>query len=333
MAILPESPLAHHRPGGGFRNPWPGIEPHGLGDLLRWQMDRIHGTPQDPPRSSFERATPDFPVPRAAEMELLATWVGHSTVLLQLGTTNVLTDPIWSARASPLSFIGPKRWVDPGVELGRLPPLDLVLLSHNHYDHLDERTVRRLASLHPAAAWVVPLGLALRLRSWGVRKVSELDWWESLRVSEATITCTPAQHFSARGFGDRNRTLWCGYAVHTRSHRVFFAGDTGYHPDFGRIGARLGPFDLALIPIGAYAPRWFMRSVHMDADEALSAYNDVRAAHPVSRPAMLPIHWGTFKLTDEPMDEPPRRLRDAWQRAALDTGRLWLLKHGETRRR
>ncbi|MDQ6888028.1 MAG: MBL fold metallo-hydrolase [Gemmatimonadota bacterium] len=332
MTAEPDSPPSHHRPGGSFRNPWPGIEAHGLGDLLRWQKDRIHGTPADPPRSSFVRATPHFPVPRSGPDDLFATWVGHSTVLLQLGAMNVLTDPIWSERASPLSRIGPKRWVEPGVEMGRLPPLDLVLLSHNHYDHLDEPTVRRLAKLHPAARWVAPLGLASRLQSWGVSRAAELDWWQSLHIAGATITCTPAQHFSARGLRDRNRTLWCGYAVRAGSHRVFFAGDTGYHPEFGRIGAQLGPFDLALIPIGAYAPRWFMRSVHMDPDEAVSAYTDVRTGHPTSHPAMLPIHWGTFKLTDEPMDEPPLRLRAAWHHAALDPAKLWLLEHGETRK-
>ena len=263
---------------------------------------------------------------------LAVTWFGHSTALLQLDGVNLLTDPVWSERASPVRFAGPRRLVPPPVPLDALPKLDAVLLSHNHYDHLDRETVTALARRHPATPWIAPLGLAPLLRSFGVREVRELDWWEATELGGYEVAATPAQHFSARGPLDRNQSLWCGFAVRSKRWRAWFAGDTGYHPEFRAIGERLGPFDLALIPIGAYDPRWFMRPVHLDAEEAVQVALDLAAAHP-SHPgtAVVPIHWGTFKLTDEPMDEPPRRALEAWGRAGLDRDRFWLLKHGETR--
>lgn len=322
-----------------FTNPWPGAEsPHGLRDLLRWRRERAaleRTTPAD--RPTFERAKPGFHLPRAPLDLLTATWVGHSTVLVQLDGLNILTDPIWSDRASPISWLGPRRWVPPGVALESLPPLDLVLISHNHYDHLDAPTVRRLARLHPQAHWLVPLGLVPLLRRLGARQITELDWWEETIVAGARVACTPAKHFSARGLTDRLRTLWCGWTVRAASHALFFAGDTGYHPDFAAIGKRYGPFDIVLIPIGAYDPRWFMRPVHMDPEEAVRAYIELSSGSLPSPGAQRPrsvavgIHWGTFKLTDEAMDEPPKRALAAWRAAGLPEEDLWILKHGETR--
>jgi N-acyl-phosphatidylethanolamine-hydrolysing phospholipase D len=269
----------------------------------------------------------------ARDDRLAITWLGHATAVLEVGPVRVLTDPMWSERASPLSFAGPKRWVAPPIALEALPPIDLVLLSHNHYDHLDVPTVRRFARLQPAARWLVPLGLRAFVERLGVPMVEECGWWDERRVGPARVVCTPAQHFSARGPGDRNTTLWCGWTVAAGTRRVFFAGDTGYHPEFGEIARRLGPFDAVLLPVGAYAPRWFMRPVHMDPDDAVAAYADLAGANGAARPAMVPIHWGTFKLTDEPMDEPPQRAREAWRRAGLAEADLWLLRHGETRQR
>ncbi|HEU4563611.1 MAG TPA: MBL fold metallo-hydrolase [Gemmatimonadaceae bacterium] len=343
----------HHTP-TGFRNPWPGAEPRSFRDVFRWSLARWKASARGELRddSRFERATPSFARPRAEPHRLAATWVGHSTVLVQAGGLNILTDPMWSARASPLPWAGPERWVEPGVALDALPPLDLVLVSHNHYDHLDDATVRQLAARHPEAAWVAPLGLERWLRGRGARAVTELDWWEETRIplpaatATATVTATPAQHFSARGLGDRMRTLWCGFAVaiplpgSTGARRIFFAGDTGFHPEWRAIGERLGPFDLSLIPVGAYEPRWFMRPVHMNPEEAVDAFlalhdgaraDDASTAAPRRHGAMLPIHWGTFKLTDERMDEPPARTRSAWTRAGLDARELWVMRHGETR--
>jgi L-ascorbate metabolism protein UlaG (beta-lactamase superfamily) len=285
----------------------------------------------------FERATPAFHAPRAPRDTLTATWIGHSTVLVQMAGLNIVTDPMWSERASPFRALGPRRTVPPGATLESLPPLDLVLLSHNHYDHLDSRTVRRLARLHPDAHWMVPLGLARLLHRFGVRKITELGWWEEASIGGARIACTPARHFSARGFTDRMRTLWCGWAVRVAGRALYFAGDTAYHPDFARIGERYGPFDIVLIPIGAYDPRWFMERVHLDPEEAVRAYLEVSGgsldAQGASRPPRiaLGIHWGTFDLTDEPMDEPPKRARAAWRAAGLPEEELWILHHGETR--
>jgi N-acyl-phosphatidylethanolamine-hydrolysing phospholipase D len=263
---------------------------------------------------------------------LRATWIGHSTVLLQLGDLNVLTDPMWSDRASPFSWAGPRRHVPPAVSIAALPPIDVIVMSHDHYDHLDASTVRALATAHPEARWVTTLGVGARLLAMGVRQAVELDWWEETTGGGAQIMCTPAQHFSGRGPTDRDSTLWGGFVIAAGGWRVFYAGDTGYHPEFAEIARRGGPFDLALIPIGAYAPRWFMRPVHMDAEEAVASVADLSGVQPLGRhTTMLPVHWGTFRLTDEPMDEPPKRAADAWAVRGFPSGDLWLLRHGETR--
>lgn len=254
-------------------------------------------------------------------------------MLLQLGAVNVLTDPVFSRRASPLQWMGPRRVMDPGLPAGALPPIDLVVLSHNHYDHLDRPAVKRIARDHPGAAWVVPLGLGATIRRWGARTITELDWWGETRVGGVRVTATPARHFSARGLHDRNCSLWCGFAIELENRRAFFAGDTAYHPEFGAIGSRCGPFDLAMIPIGAYDPRWFMHVIHADPEEAVRIYEDLVAPHrEAPLPVMLGIHWGTFRLTDEPMDEPPRRAAVRWRAAGLDEDHLWIARFGETRR-
>ncbi len=270
--------------------------------------------------------------PRAPANEIAVTWIGHSTLLVQLGSLNVLTDPIWSERASPWRAIGPRRLVPPGAPIEALPPIDLVLLSHNHYDHLDARTVRALAASQPDAHWLVPLRLSNLVKSLGVRDVVELDWWDEHRLGDDSVACTPARHFSARTPLDRNRTLWCGFVVATTTGRFFYAGDTGFHPEFERIGERFGPFAISAIPIGAYEPRWFMHPVHLNPDEAVMAFRSLHAGGGLAAGrVMVGIHWGTFRLTDEPILEPPRRTREAWERAGLALDDLWVLAHGETR--
>jgi len=327
------TPAPHRRPDGSFRNPWPDSEPRGWLDVLRWTRQRRTQTlAATPPRGSFPTATPAISYPRAGATTFTATWIGHSTVLLQFGGLNVITDPVFSQRAFPVQWAGPRRIMDPALPLDVLPPLDVVLLSHSHYDHLDKPAVRRLAKAHPQATWVVPLGLATYLRGWGVREIVELDWWQETVVNALRITATPARHFSARRLGDRNRTLWCGFAFELDGTRAFFAGDTAYHQEFGDVGARCGPFDFMMIPIGAYAPRWFMHVVHVDPDEAVQIYEDLAKPHAGSpRPLMLGIHWGTFRLTDEPMDEPPRRTAERWRAVGLDEECLWIARCGETR--
>jgi N-acyl-phosphatidylethanolamine-hydrolysing phospholipase D len=224
--------------------------------------------------------------------------------------------------------------VPPGLPLDALPPLDVILLSHNHYDHFDAPTIRRLAWAHPSAIWCVPLGLGRPARALGAVDVREHDWWEHTVLTgpewAVDLGCTPAQHFSARGPFDRNRTLWCGWALRLSRGGLFFAGDTGHHPEFGRIAEQLGPFDAVLLPVGAYLPSWMMRPVHLDPEEALRAYADLcRGA--TTTPVLMPIHWGTFKLSDESMDEPPARTLAGWVARGLPRDRLWLMAHGETR--
>jgi len=222
--------------------------------------------------------------------------------------------------------------MDPAIGLDELPPLDVVLVSHNHYDHLDRPAVKRIARSHPRATWVVPLGLGGSLERWGARQIVELNWWQTTAIDSLRVTATPARHMSARRFTDRNRTLWCGFAIQTAGVRVLFAGDTAYHSEFGTVGERCGPFDLALIPIGAYDPRWFMQVVHASPEEAVTIYQDVIAAHPNEpAPVMLPIHWGTFRLTNEPMAEPPQRAAARWREVGLSPDRLWIARFGETR--
>jgi len=326
--VAPPSPPPHHRPGGGFRNPWVEQAAPAFGGLLKWLL--VHRTtrprPKDPDPGVFVRVASSFAAPRAPVDRVTVTWVGHASVLLQLGGLNILTDPMWSARAAPLGPLGPRRWVAPGVPFDALPPIDLVLQSHNHYDHLDDRTVRRLAGAHPDARWLVPLGLAAFVAARGVQSVTELDWWQERVIGPVRAACVPAQHFSGRGFRDRGATLWCGWALAAGDppRRVCFAGDSGLHPEFGAIGERYGPFDVALLPIGAYEPRWFMRYVHMNPEEAVLACRALGAR------VMIPIHWGTFKLTDEAMDEPPVRARAAWRAAGLPGNSYHQLAHGET---
>jgi len=259
------------------------------------------------------------------------TWIGHSTVLLQLGAVNILTDPMWSERASPFRRIGPRRLMTPGVDFAALPPIDVVLLSHNHYDHLDAATVRRIAQRSPDAEWLCPMGLAGLVRTLGVRRAVERDWWQAVDAPAFGATCTPAQHFSARGLRDRNKTLWCSWTIEADDARVYFSGDTALHSDFETIGTRAGPFDLVMLPIGAYEPRWFMRRVHCNPEDAVAAYQALASASRATPPC-LALHWGTFRLTDEPVQEPPTRFAERWREAGLPDAANWTLAHGETRR-
>jgi N-acyl-phosphatidylethanolamine-hydrolysing phospholipase D len=284
----------------------------------------------DPPRDSYPRRSPLVIAPRAAKDFRAVTWVGHSSVLLQIGGLNVLTDPVWSDRASPVQWAGPRRVMSAGIDFDQLPDIDVVLQSHNHYDHLDKETVRRVAARFPNASWLCPLRVGSLLRSFGVRHLVERDWWQTIESPVYTATCIPAQHFSSRSLGDRNDTLWCGWIIDVGGCRVLFAGDTALHPEFEAIG-RLGPFDLVMVPIGAYDPRWFMRAVHMDPADAVEAYRAIARAT-ATTPPCLALHWGTFRLTDEPMFEPPKLFAERWNAAALPPDRNWTFAHGETRR-
>ena len=318
------------RKGHRFQNPWPGVALHGFRDFLRWTLERRARASASDEAEAPRTAVPAFQIPRAGPHSLNATWIGHTTVLLQVGSLNILTDPIWSDRASPFSFAGPKRRSATGVAFDSLPLIDAVLISHDHYDHLDSRTVRRLASRFPAAAWRVPLGVGAFVRSRGGTDVKEMTWHERDVFCGIELACVPAQHFSGRGLFNRNGTLWCGWVVRSAEHTVFFAGDTALNPSFADIGSTHGPFDLALMPIGAYDPRWFMQSVHIDPEECVAAVRMLLQSGQAV-PAVLATHWGTFKLTDEPLDEPPSRMKDAWDSAGFPAEKLWIMETGQTR--
>jgi N-acyl-phosphatidylethanolamine-hydrolysing phospholipase D len=263
------------------------------------------------------------------------TWIGHSTFLVQMDHVTFLTDPIWSDTASPLSFAGPRRFVSPGVAIEDLPPIDFVLVSHNHYDHLDVPTLVALAERDAATRFFVPSGNAELLRKNGVLRVVELDWGETARDEGVTIHCLPAQHWSKRGLNDDLATLWASWAVTGPERRFYFAGDTGYFNGFSRIGEWLGPFDLAAVPIGAYEPATMMQPSHLNPEEAFRAVVDLRGRR------ALAMHFGTFDLSDEPLDEPPRRFLAAAARDAAPTDpadaeasptrEAWVLQIGETR--
>ena len=248
---------------------------------------------------------------RANGVKPTITWIGHSTFLIQLHGLNILTDPNWSDRASPVSFAGPRRLVPPGLRFEDLPRIDAVVISHDHYDHLDEATARRLVAAHHPR-FFVPLGLKPLLVGFGATDVTELDWWSSATLRTVTFTATPAQHSSGRGLGDQNLRLWSSWVIAGPGHRLFFAGDTGYFGGFKQIGAKLGPFQVALLPIGGYAGWGAHHPNHICPEEAVQAFEDVRADF------LVPMHWGTFALNREPFHEPPDRLLKEALRRGLE---------------
>ncbi|MBM4266619.1 MAG: MBL fold metallo-hydrolase [Deltaproteobacteria bacterium] len=253
------------------------------------------------------------------------TWIGHATLLVQMQHQTFLTDPIWAERASPFSFAGPRRMQPPGVALDDLPPIDFVLISHNHYDHLDLASLAEIALRNPTARFFVPLENGALLREAGIPNVEELGWGDVATSRDLRIHCLPTQHWSARGLFDDRKALWASWAVTGPGERFYFAGDTGYFPELAAIGAVLGPFDLAAVPIGAYRPEEMMRPFHMSPEEAVRAGRDLEAHR------LVGIHFGTFDLSDEPPSEPPARFRAAGVQAGYDPEDMWILAIGETR--
>jgi len=294
-----------HFDGKRFYNPH-ARQALGFLDVLRWQLtSRRERSPNFIPD-----VEPSIPPRRVDGGAMRITLVNHSTVLIQHQGVNILTDPIWSERPSPVSWAGPRRRRKPGIVWENLPPIDLVLLTHNHYDHLDLPTIDRLAE-HGGATFIVPTGVGPLLKSRDIGPAHELDWGEELSLPESlaaslagvTIHSVPAMHFSARGLLDRNRTLWCGYMIECQERLIYFAGDTGFGDHFAQIRDRFGSPDVALLPIGAYEPRWFMSAVHMAPDEAVKAHEILGAGTSIA------IHHGTFQLADESVDTPAQQLR------------------------
>ncbi len=308
---------------GRYRNNYSSARHGGTGALkFLWEARREY---RHFKRVDFPRAVNDPAALKANRSAPTLTWVGHATFLLQVEGLNVLTDPVFSHRVSPFSFAGPERLAPLGLALHELPAIDLVLISHNHYDHLDEAAVKVLAQEHPGVQFVVPLGLKAWFAARGIESVTELDWWQPTTSGRAKVTALPAQHFSGRGAFDRNATLWCSLLLEVGEKKVYFAGDTGYSKDFADIGAAHPGIDLALLPIGAYEPNWFMRSVHVNPEEAVQMFRDLGAHHAAA------MHWGTFRLTTEPLDEPPQRLAKALAAAGIAPERFFVMQHGETR--
>ena len=317
---VPASDHPAHHVARGFRNPDPAYT-YSLASRI------VHVVGRPP---ALNRGVPLTLVPndgvtlRGVLPAPLVTWIGHATFLVQLDGVNVLTDPHWGDRTSPVSFAGPRRLVPPGLRFEDLPPIHVVVISHDHYDHLDLGTVTRLARTHHPI-FLVPLGLKAWFHAAGIDDVVELDWWESWRIGGVTLTCTPAQHSSGRSITltDQNRRLWSSWAIASERHRFFFGGDTGYFHGFAEIGRRLGPFDVAALPIGGYSDYHRHHPNHVSPEESVQAFQDLGAR------LLVPMHWGTFELNREPYREPPDRLlREAHRRGLEET--VAVLSPGQT---
>jgi N-acyl-phosphatidylethanolamine-hydrolysing phospholipase D len=335
----------HHTP-HGFRNNYVDTVVQSFGNVLRWQWQRLRkGLPP----------APTLPTPRvSADLEFIlrnakagsgmipaVTWIGHATALVQANGLNVLTDPVFSHRVSPVRFLGPARALPPGIALGSLPRIDVVLISHNHYDHLDRSSVKALqAQPGGPPLFLAPLGIKEWLERLGIERVIELDWWAQHTYRDATgrgveFHFTPAQHWSGRSLSDRNKTLWGAWTVLGDDFHWFFSGDTGYSQDF--IDTRLkfaarqtavlgGGFDVALVAVGACLPRWFMQLQHVDLEEAVQIHLDIGAKQSIG------VHWGTFSLADEPLDQPLHELASALAIKGVSAQAFFIVPVGATRR-
>lgn len=319
-----DSPPQHHT-NRGFRNIWPELRQYHTVDLLRWIRERRHS---DRPRYASSVNTlpvtkPDLELLYNPAGDLCITWLGHASCLIQLGGLNVLTDPIFGERCSPFPFAGPRRVTPLPLAPEDLPALDFVLISHNHYDHLDITAVRWLGN---SVTWLAPLGMRRWFEKRGMSRVLELDWWEHVELNGGgSAICLPARHFSNRTLFDQNRTLWASWLLEVAGKKILFAGDTGYERHFADIKAEYGPPDLAILPIGAYHPEWFMLPMHLSPEQAVQAHLDLEAGK------SLGVHWGTFILSDEPLDEPPRRFLDAARAQGIPENDVFVLQPGETR--
>jgi L-ascorbate metabolism protein UlaG (beta-lactamase superfamily) len=266
---------------------------------------------------------PQVEAPAAGPGQIVLTFIGHASFLIQTPFGNVLTDPMYSERAGPWGVLGPRRVRRPAIAFGALPPIAMVLLSHNHYDHCDIPTLRSLARRFDPVV-VTPLGNGRLVRKAGLRRVEELDWWQQAAAAPVPVTLTPAHHFCARTPFDRNRALWGGFMFHAGNRQIYFAGDTAYAPFFRDIRQRLGAPDVSLLPIGAYEPRWFMSSVHMNPEESVQAHVDLESRESIG------MHFGTFPLTAEGLDEPVRALQRARALRGIAESRFRVLDSGES---
>ena len=287
-----------------------------FGDFLKWRMTR-----KEPKEVQIE--TSDQWKRLGEQSKNYAVWIGHSTYLLNNGDLTILTDPVFSKRASPFSWAGPKRLIAPAISIEELPDIDVITVSHNHYDHLDIASLKTLHKLNPNASFLVSKGdMDLLVRS-GIKNVTEFLWWEDLEVKNTLFTFTPVQHWSARGFRDRNKSLWGGWFMQSSEHTIYHAGDTGYSDDFKETRSRLGSPDFAMIPIGGYDPLWFMRYHHVNPLESIQIALDLGV------PKSFGMHWGTFRLTDEDILEPAQLIDQELKKLNLADDFFRTVKPGE----
>lgn len=280
-----------------------GYEEKSTSDMLKWMFTRKPGPWNELTEADIEYGPK--PAERNNDSTQVFTYVNHSTFLIQTDGLNILTDPVWSKRVSPFSFAGPKRMRPPGIRFEDLPPIDLVLISHNHYDHLDIGTLKRIQEAHDPE-FITPLGVDLYLNKEGISKTTSLDWWQETDVTDSLqVAAVRAQHFSSRGMFDRDQTLWAGFVIKSLKGNIYFAGDTGYNDFFTEIGERYAPIKTSLIPIGAYIPRWFMSPVHVDPQQAVQVHKDVGSEFSIG------MHFGTFPLADDGHDEPINEFNEA----------------------
>jgi L-ascorbate metabolism protein UlaG (beta-lactamase superfamily) len=313
-----KGPVTDHFDGDRFINPG-GVKQQSLGAVLKWMFTRK--------RAVWKKSIDDVPPPKPLDQVqsgIRITFVNHSTFLIQMAGLNILTDPVWSERVSPFTWSGPKRQRKPGIRFEDLPGIDIILLGHNHYDHLDLPTLKSLTGIHDPQI-ITSLGVTAYLKKNGIERSVDMDWWDELKLSEAVrVQSVPAQHFSARGTLDRNKTLWCGFVLKQKEGNIYFAGDTGYNTKtFKEIGDRCSPIAVSLIPIGAYQPIWFMSPVHCSPAEAVMIHKEVRSKKSIA------THFGTFRLGDENPEDAVRDLKNALAAEKIPDDDFITMREGE----
>lgn len=312
-----EGPVSGHFDGKKFRNP-DGVQAKGFKDLWKWFRTRERG------EWTYRMDLPPGPPPadRVEGDSIVVTFVNHSTFLIQTSGLNILTDPVWSRRASPLSFAGPKRMRPAGIRFEDLPAIDIILLTHNHYDHLDISTMERLWKQYQPAIYC-PLGVDRYLKKHGIGNITVMDWWDKAAVDDSlSILCTPAQHFSGRGMFDRDRTLWSGFALMTTTGSIYYSGDTGYGDFFREIGERIAPVRLSFLPIGAYKPQWFMAPIHTSPKDAVRNHEEIGSR------VSIGMHYGTFPLADDSEDDPRREIENLKREGSIGQDEFLVLGEG-----
>lgn len=315
-----------HYSEGKFRNVHE-YDPPGFSDFIKWRWENLWKDIPGVDSYQFTLAGENSEFLKGNRNDTTVTWIGHATLLIQMNGKNILTDPQFSQRASPVQWAGPERAVEPGIKMDKLPVIDAVVISHDHYDSLDTASIKRLYNRQGGknTLFYVPLGLKKWFTDLNIENVKELDWWEMDRELGIEITAVPVQHWSKRSLFSQNDSLWAAWVFEIPDFRFFFGGDSGYTPHFKKIGERFGSFDLAAIPIGAYEPRWFMQAHHISPEQAVQVHLDIRSKKSIG------IHWGTFILTDEPLDEPPILLKKELNNRNLPGNDFIVFEHGETR--